>query len=457
MKAIDLKNNDLKVSFQQFLRPALTGTCIKSIFILTDMAIIAAGVGSTAMAAMSLAMPFVTLLSSITMMIAMGGAIASAMLFGEHNLKERQRVFETTLLFVVLVNLVFTAFCLISLDWILDAMGTSEALRAEASLYLSLSLTMYVLHSIVWSLSAFIKNDLNPRYEVGVILLATLINLTLDVLFVFVLGWGLKGIALAGGITNFIACALLAYHFIQAKGSLKLKIPGRLHLSQLRAISHLGFPVFVTEMMFAIVGFMMNYALINHFSEHHLASFGVLTNISAVVIFLLIGVANASQPIVSFFYGHQSIHKVKQTLLLSLKYATLTGVFITTATLVFSEPLSRLYSGDNSALFEINQISIPLYFSGIVFLALNMAIISFLQAISKSKESTMLAALKGMVIYPLVLLIALKLDTNAIWLVGAVSELMLLGISCFVLVRTLNNIEILPRQQCGASHHISSV
>jgi len=413
--SINLKSDPIYRSFLQYLLPALTGMIIKSLFIMGDAWFIGQGVGAQGLGAISLIIPAFSVFVAVSMMIGIGGASLMSIEFGKGNKQIGQVLFNQAMLFTAILSTVLVVSALVWIDEILLLMGATGEIAQLANDYLSTLLLFFVLYSLAWVLSCFVRNDTNPKMATYAMSIGAIVNLILDYFFVIEFGWGMKGAAFATGLAQLVIAAILMSHFIGQRGQLRFNLEG-MGFDQLGRILKIGTPIFFIEITSAMTVLLFNYVLLTRFSESHIIAYGLTANVGVFALFTMVGISQACQPIISFNYGAGQMKRVNEILWLGLYVALGGGVLFLLTVWLSSEQIARLYLNDSLDLIGLSSKALFFYFMAVPLMGLNIVIANLFQAIAKPMHSSVISLGRGFVFVALgVIFLPGIFPENGIW------------------------------------------
>ncbi|PAW11408.1 MATE family efflux transporter [Vibrio sp. V1B] len=413
--AINLKTDPISKSFYQYLWPALTGMVIKSLFIMGDALFIGLGVGPDGLGAIALVIPPFSIFTAIAMMVGIGGAAKMSIEIGKGNTESSQMWFSQSMLITTLLSTITVTLALIWLDELIALMGASGNLAQLAHDYLIVLLPFFVLYSLAWVLSCFVRNDTNPKLATYAMSIGAITNLAFDYLFIIEMNMGMKGAAYGTAIAQaFIALILLA-HFVRKKGSLEFSLKG-IGLSKTKEILSIGTPTFFIEVTSAMTIVLFNYVLLSQFGESHIIAYGLTTNVGVFALFVMVGIAQACQPIISFNHGAGRPERIDEILKLGMKAAMGSGTVFLLGIWLSAPLIASIYLGNANDLIPIAASALTFYFFGVPLMGLNMVIANLFQAIAKPKQATLISLCRGFVFVALgVLLLPKFFPQDGIW------------------------------------------
>ncbi|KIF48542.1 multidrug transporter MatE [Vibrio owensii 47666-1] len=413
--AINLKTDPISKSFYQYLWPALTGMVIKSLFIMGDALFIGLGVGPDGLGAIALVIPPFSIFTAIAMMVGIGGAAKMSIEIGKGNTESSQMWFSQSMLITTLLSTITVTLALIWLDELIALMGASGNLAQLAHDYLIVLLPFFVLYSLAWVLSCFVRNDTNPKLATYAMSIGAITNLAFDYLFIIEMNMGMKGAAYGTAIAQAVIALILLTHFVGKKGSLEFSLKGT-GLSKTKEILSIGTPTFFIEVTSAMTIVLFNYVLLSQFGESHIIAYGLTTNVGVFALFVMVGIAQACQPIISFNHGAGRPERIDEILKLGMKAAMGSGTVFLLGIWLSAPLIASIYLGNANDLIPIAASALTFYFFGVPLMGLNMVIANLFQAITKPKQATLISLCRGFVFVALgVLLLPKFFPQDGIW------------------------------------------
>ncbi|MGF1703970.1 MATE family efflux transporter [Photobacterium makurazakiensis] len=434
---IDLHYTPIKRCFKHYLLPAITGLVIKSLFIMGDTIMIGRGTGPDGLGAVALTIPFFSFFTAIAMMLGIGGSAMMAIQFGKGRFQEGQTLFVQSLLLTLLLAGSLSFAGLYWLDDILALMGAQGNIAELTSDFLGIMLQFFIIYALGWVLSCFIRNDGNPKLAMYAMAGSALLNLVLDYFFIFHFGWGIKGAAYATGIAQSLMLLFLLTHFITPRSRLRLSLKGS-GLNKAPKILSIGLPIFFIESSMAATTLIYNIVLLDLGGELYLNAFSIVMNVGIFVMFILVGVGQACQPIISFNHGAEATERVRETLFIGLKFAVITGVIAVIASQLFSTQIASVFTVDNPELVMLSASALAFYFLAFPFMALNLVTATMFQSIGSPANANIISIFRGFLFVIVGLFVLPKfLPETGVWLSPLFAETLTAFISLILLTRLL--------------------
>ena len=404
----------------EFLRYALmnvSGMIGLSCYILADTFFVATGLGADGLAALNLAIPVYSLVHGTGLMLGMGGATRYAIFRGQGADSNGNRVFFVTLCLSVCFMAAYTASGLFLSEKIASFLGADEAVFSMTETYLKVILLFapaFLLNDI---LLCFVRNDGNPRLSMAAMLTGSMSNILLDYIFIFPMNMGIFGAVLATGMAPLISMAVMSSYFIRKKnhfrperGEWKAAMPG--------SIFSLGFPSLVTEVSSGLVIVVFNIIILRLQGNTGVAAYGVIANISLVVIAVYTGVAQGMQPILSRSYGRGRMDESRYTFFFGICSVAILTAVIYPLISVFAAQIAAVFNSENNRqLGELAVSGMRIYFTAIPFAGFNIILSIYFTSMERALPAQIISLLRGFVlIVPLTVLLSLTMGITGVWM-----------------------------------------
>ncbi len=427
-----MTNKTVTKNFIRFVSRNILGMLGVSCYVLADTFFISRGAGADGITVLNLCLPIYALMFAIGSMIGVGSAtrytIAKAK--GE----EASAFFGNGLLWCVIFGLVFTMAGLFAPDAVLAIMGGDEGIVALGQSYARIFMCFAPFFMMNYVFNAFARNDDAPTLAMAATLGSSLFNIVFDYIFMFPLGMGLAGAALATGISPILSIIICSTHLASKKSKVKIvfKIPS---FKKLAASCQLGISAFVGEFANCIVTIIFNFLILAIAGNTGVAAYGVVANLSIVAFSIFNGISLGCQPILSDYYGQND--KASTALILRLglglavTFAAITYLFV----FIFANPLVAAFNSEGSELLASYATSgMRIYFLGFLFSGANIVISGYLSAVERPKGAFVISILRGFVAIAICSIALSKLfGFTGVWASFAVAEAITLAVAIVIL------------------------
>ena len=388
---------------------------------------------TNALTGLGVAFPICTVTIAFANLVGMGGAPLFSIERGKGNEDEAKKLLGNSFSLLIILGLLIGVTGLIFKKSLLYLLGASSATFDYANQYITIYLcgTIFVMSSL--GLNSFINAQGFARTGMLTVSIGAACNLILDPVFIFILGMGVKGAALATIISQFIA-ALWTFTFLTGKKTIiKIEkdclIPNFKRTMKIFGLGLSGFTMSITN---SAVQMVNNAVLSVWGGDLYIGAMTVINSIREVVHMPVQGISNSSQPIISFNYGAGEPERVKK----AIRYMSFALLIYTVSAwilvMLFSKPLILLFN-DNPTLMNVTVTSMHIYFQGFFMMSFQFAGQSTFTALGRSKQAVFFSLFRKVVIViPLIYILPHigNLGVNGVFMAEPVSNF-IGGIACF--------------------------
>lgn len=416
-------NSNLK-EFIRYITLNVLGMIGLSGYILADTFFIAKGLGANGLTALNLAIPIYSFIHGTGLMLGMGGATKYAIFWGQKEHQKSHQVFTNTLYLTVLSAAVFMFTGSLLSGKITALLGADGAVFSMTETYLRIILLFAPAFLLNEVLICFVRNDNNPKLSMLAMLTGSLSNILLDYIFIFPLHLGIRGAVLATGAAPVISICILSWHFIRRQNNFHW-IKTKISASLAGNILSLGLSSLINEAASGIVMIAFNMLILSLQGNTGVAAYGVIANLSLVVISIYTGIAQGTQPIISRTYGNGDKNSQRQI----LKYAIITTEFLSACIyLLFFQmayPIVSIFnSGKNMQLQQIAVTGLKLYFTAIPFAGFNIILAMYFAATDHALPAQVISLARGLfLILPAAVCLSWLIGMSGIWLSFPITEI----------------------------------
>ncbi|MDN6293865.1 MAG: MATE family efflux transporter [Alkalibacterium sp.] len=395
-----------------------------SFYILADTFFIAQALGPNGIASLNLSIPIFGIMHGFGLMLGLGGATRYKILLSQNKQKQAIKVYSQTLLFALAFGVMFFIVGQFGSGAIANISGANPETFEPTSIYLRTVLTLAPFFILNNTLLSFVRNDGDPTLAMFGMITGSLLNVLLDYIFIFPLEMGMFGAALATSLSPVISLGVLMIHYFKPLNNLSFvfqKIEKRL----VRDIMFLGSSAFVNEISGSVVMFTFNTIIFSLEGNDGLAAYGIIANVSFVVLSLFAGIAQGTQPLFSESYGLKNLSQIKQVLVLSLGTSLILSTVIYLSTYLYSDQLIAIFNSEqNPHIAEMATTGLLVYFAGFFFAGINIVSTSYFGATNQPKRSLLFSMLRGgIIIVPLVIVLSHFYEMKGVWLSFVFAEM----------------------------------
>lgn len=421
--------------FTKYVTQNIFGMLGISCYIIADTFFISKAAGADGITVLNLVLPIYSIIFAIGSMIGVGSATRFAILRAQKE-KSAEYYFSNAICWVWMIAIPFVLAGIFVPDKIIALMGGDAGIVALGTGYTRIFLLFAPFFMMNYVISAFVRNDNAPSLAMFGTLVGSLSNILFDYVFMFPLGMGLPGAALATAASPIISILICGTHFWGKKNTIRfqMSMPSTKKLWQ---SCQLGVSAFVGEISSGVTTAVFNFLILALVGNVGVAAYGVVANFALVAVAVFNGISLGAQPLVSTYYGEGNHGAVSKILRLGSGTAVVLATLILTVVYGFTEELVSIFNSENSLeLAEYAYTGIRLYFIGFLFAGFNIVGSGFLSATEQAKEAFLTSLLRGFAgILAFSVLLSSILGLNGVWLSFPASELATLAVMLLILIR----------------------
>lgn len=424
------KENTLQ-EFGKYVSQSVLSQLGVSCYILADTYFISKGVGADGLTALNLAIPVFSVMNGCGFMLGIGSGTKYGIMKGTGNEKRGDVLFTSSLCVVTVLAVIFMLIGLLVADPITVLVGANAEVYDMTRTYLQVILLFSPMFMINNLLGAMIRNDGNTSLAMTAMLSGCLFNIVFDYIFVFPMGLGLFGAVLATAVAPIISILILLQHFVKKKNQFRL-IRVRPDVRLVASAAGLGVPSLVTEVSSGLVIAVFNLLILGLAGNVGVAAYGVVANISIVVIAIYNGIAQGVQPLLSREYGRSQEKNVHRFLSWAMMLTVILAMVIYVGIYWNADVIAMIFnSGRDMDLQRIAVEGLKIYFTACPFVGANILLAIYFAATDQAAPAQMISLLRGLiVIVPLAFIMANVAGLTGVWMTFPLTELVVCVVAC---------------------------
>lgn len=431
----------------KFAVPCIFSLIISCLYNIVDQIFVGNGVGYLGNAATGVIFPVTVIGWGISLFFGDGAAAALSVSLGKNETEHIHRSVGNSILCSLLGG---AALILISYIWgdgLRRLIGATDANLALAHDYGFIIYTMIPLALAQNTMASIIRADGSPKYAMGAMLAGAVLNIIGDPVAIFVLDMGIKGAAYATILGQFVSFCICAAYLTRSR-SFRLSLSSfRLDWRLLKQVMALGASSFLTQLSIVIVTIVNNILLVKYGAlspygpDIPLGAFVVILKLFQIVLNIAIGIAAGAQPIVGYNYGAKKFGRVRELLVLMIKWTVIVCLICTILFEAFPLVFIRMFGADGELYTQFAVQCLRVYLSLILFTCVQKVCAIFLQSIGHAKAAAPLSILRD------VLLIVFSIAAPMIWGVtgifwaAPIADVLAIAVTAVVMLRLWNQLK----------------
>ena len=383
-----------------------------SLYNMVDSIFIGHGVGAMALSGLTVAKPFMDICAAFGTLVGVGASSLVAIKLGEKDYRSANDVLANVVLLNVLLGALVMAVGLYWLDPILYAFGASDVTIAYAREYMEIILWGNILTHIYYGLNSMLRSIGHPKVAMYATILAVVVNIILDPIFIFVLDMGVRGAALATIISQLVSVIIELIIFLNPKEVIYFH-RGIWRLKRditMRALG-IGTAPFLMHMASCFVVIVLNNQLKRYGGDMAIATFGMTNRFMFFFAMVVMGLNQGMQPIVGYNYGAKLFERMTRALKLTAMCATCVMGMLWLFGLVWPEGFIRLFTHDELLIAQ-SIAPARVMLCTMVMVGFPMVVGNFYTSIGMSGKAIFLSLTRQVIfLIPCILLMPLLFQT----------------------------------------------
>jgi len=418
--------------------PASIGILVMSLNILIDTVFVGQWIGPNAIAAINVVLPVSFFIGALGMAIGIGGSSIISRALGDQNIEKAQKTFGNQSTLTLLFTVGFVIIGLSFIETLIPLFGGKGALYAPAKIYYTIVLYGVPLLGFCMMGNNVVRAEGKPRYAMYAMMLPSVSNLTLDVVFIYIFDWGMAGAAWATTISYGVCALYLLYFFNSSKSELHLQ---RTHFSLQKSIVQqigaLGSVTLARQAVVSIVVLLVNNILFRYGGETTVAVYAIISRSLMFALFPVLGITQGFLPIAGYNYGAKNFDRVREVINTALLYATVLASIIFSLIMVFTEAFVTIFTNDPNVLAQTPE-AMRWVFAATPIIGIQLIGAAYFQAIGKALPALLLTLTRqGFFLIPLIFILPPYFDVFGVWLAFPIGEAIATVITAFFLFREL--------------------
>ena len=423
--------------------PLIAGMIIMVLYNLVDTYFIGLMHDDYRLAAVNLAYPVMMVTIAISNMVGSGASSLIARSLGAGDDEKACRTVTAGFSLTVFNSLIVTALGLALLPVIVRGLGAKDNTFAFTEQYVSVIIMGSIFTMGSYTFGQLLRSEGSVRYSIAGMVAGTVTNIVLDPIFIFALGLGIRGAAIATILGNAVSMGVSVLYYLRGKTLLRPTLRYiRPTAEILREIFWVGVPA-TLETLLTSAAYIVNNNLAVDYGELTVAAMGVSQKLLSLGNYVYQGYAAGTQPIMGYNYGARRYRRMIQVLKAGVIVCSGTELFLMLVYGISAPWLIGLFSETDEVIRigsrVLRTIMCILPFVG----AVSMSRMSF-QAMGKPQYAFVITLIRQLFLYvPLLLILNRVFGFGGMIWAQPVTELIMMTASVALLCRVIRKEEAL--------------
>ena len=322
----ELGTKNINSLIREYAVPGIIAMTASSLYNMVDSIYIGhiPGAGGLAISGLAITFPLMNISAALGTLVGVGASTMISVLLGQKNYAVARKVLANEITLNTIVGIFFTVVTLLFMDPILTFFGASPNTLPYARDYMVVIALGNVITHMYFGLNSVIRSAGNPNLSMVLTLFTVITNAILDPIFIFTLGMGIRGAAIAT-----ILCQTAALVWSLAYFNDKDKV---LHLDRRRPFQldwriaedslAIGMGPFLMNLASCIVVLFINNRLLRYGGDLSIGAYGIINRLTFLFIMVVVGFNHGMQPIAGYNYGAKLYSRVREVYVKTAAWAT---------------------------------------------------------------------------------------------------------------------------------------
>jgi len=322
MNPVELGTDNIGKLLKRYATPAIIAMLASSLYNMVDSIFIGQGVGPLAISGLAVTFPLMNIAVAFGTLVGVGASTLISILLGQQDYKMANRVLGNVVILNVVISALVTFLALVFMDPILYFFGASENTITYAREYMVVIMWGNIISHLYHGLNAVLRSSGRPRLAMSATILAVVLNVILDPIFIFVFKMGIRGAAVATVLAQVVALVWVVkalsdkshvLHFSREIFQFDFKIAGR--------SLAIGMSPFLMNIASCFVVILINNQLKRYGGDLAIGAYGISNRLGFLFFTITMGLNQGMQPIAGYNYGARKFGRVKEVLKLTIFYS----------------------------------------------------------------------------------------------------------------------------------------
>lgn len=436
-----------------FAIPSVIAMLVSSLYNIVDQIFIGQGVGYLGNAATNVAYPLTTICLAIALLIGIGSASRFSLYLGGGMKEKAAKVVGNGVCMMFAFGILYTVLVEIFLVPMLTAFGATADVMPYAISYTRITAVGMPLLIVTNAMSNLARADGSPKYSMTCMLVGAILNTILDPIFIFVFDMGVAGAAIATVIGQFFSF-LMALRYIWHFKNVELERSHfRLSLEESLSTASLGMSNSLNQVAITLVQIVLNNSLTYYGAqsaygmEIPLAACGIVMKTNAILLSIIIGISQGSQPIIGFNYGAAQYDRVRKTYKLAIQCDLVISAIGFCLFQFFPRQILSLFGSGDALYYEFATRFMRIFLFMIIVNGIQIISSNFFAAIGKPVKGLLLSMTRQVIfLIPLILILPLFLGIEGIVFAGPVADFAAFLVTTTFIAREMKMMKGLERE-----------
>lgn len=438
---------------KRYAIPSIIAMLVSSLYNIVDQIFIGQGVGYLGNAATNVSYPLTTICLAIALLLGVGSAARFSLALGAKQKESAELTVGNAISMMFLFGIFYLVIIQIFLHPLLRLFGTTPDVMPYAASYTRITAIGMPLLIITNGMSNLARADGSPKFSMTCMIVGAVINTILDPIFIFIFDMGIAGAALATIIGQFVSFFMAISYIRKFKHITLKKHHFKLNISECLQIAALGMSNSLNQVAITFVQIVLNNSLTFYGgasvygSEIPLACSGIVMKTNAILLSIIIGIAQGSQPIISFNYGAKKYDRVKETYKLAICCSFVVSVIGFIAFQFFPKQVISVFGTGDALYFEFAVKFMRIFLFMVLINGVQIISANFFSSTGKAMKGVFLSLSRQVLfLIPLIIVLPLFFGIDGILFAAPIADALAFVVAIILVRKSLLEMKKLDAQ-----------
>lgn len=399
-------------------------------------------IGAAALAGVGICGPIVTLITSFSIWVGIGGSPLMSIRMGEDDIREARRIMANCFFMMILMGITITVFVILFKQPLLMLFGASEATFPYANTYMTIYAVGSIFAIVSMGMNVFIICQGYSKMAMFSVIAGAVTNIVLDPVFIFGFDLGVAGAAIATVIAQMVSCAFVLLFLFSSRPPVRITF-GEYDPRLMVRVLVVGLSPFVITALDSVLIIAMNMVLQYYggagYGDQLVTCHTIAQSFFLMVTLPMAGMTGSTQPILGFNYGAGQMERVKdgqkKTLIVCVVFTTI----MMAAAYTISPYFVRLFTND-AFYMELSVKIIKILTVMVIPLAAQYTIVDGFTGLSAVKYAITLSVFRKALYFTSMIVFPLFWGIENVFYAEPIVDFISAAVSVFVYFKCINGI-----------------
>lgn len=435
-----LRDEKIPKSVMKMALPSIIGLLVMAIYSIVDTMFVA-WLGTEATGATQIVFPIIMAIGAIGLTFGIGGGSYISRLLGENDKDKADKVASTNFFSAVLIGITVTVIGVIFIEPLLKGFGATQDMMALAKEYGTYIILGSVALIVNMTLNNLLRSEGSAKNSMVAMVTGAVVNIALDPLLIFGLGWGVKGAAIATTFSQFVTMTMLLSQYLRKRSLLRIDVKFISYDKTLiTEVLKMGSPSFARQILMSVSMGLLNQSAGVFGGSDAIAAIGIVSRTMMIIMYIIFGLSQGFQPVAGYNFGAKQYKRLKESLIFTVILSMAIALISALLFILFDNQVLSIYRPSDMVLTMATDF-VPYFALAMVIMSFTNVIGVYYQAVGKGIPALILSiARQGIFLIPAIYILPKIWGLTGVYMAQPVADVLTLMITILLFVPTHKSI-----------------